>query len=54
MPDGPVSAGMAVWPQVTGLGHVIHCPLLVEREVVGLLGAPGRGSVFVLRLPAPA
>lgn len=38
MPDGPVSAGMAVWPQVTGLGHVIHCPLLVEREVVGLLG----------------
>ena len=47
MSDGPVSAGMAVWPQVTGLGHVyrldanyqpyeVHVPILPSKPSAGL------------------
>ena len=37
LPDGPVTPETMGWLDRTGLRWVIRCPLLVEREVVGLL-----------------
>ena len=35
---------MAAWAEATSARHVIHCPLVVGREVVGLLGLSRRGE----------
>ena len=43
VPDGPVAPDTAAWLKRSGLRQVIRCPLLVEREVVGLLSL-GRRS----------
>ena len=45
LPDAPGDADMAAWVERAGLRHVIQCPLLVEREVVGLLGLSRRRDV---------
>ncbi|HEY7201503.1 MAG TPA: GAF domain-containing protein [Candidatus Dormibacteraeota bacterium] len=42
LPDGPVAAEMAAWRKRAGLRHLIQCPLLVGRDVVGLLGLSRR------------
>jgi signal transduction histidine kinase len=42
LPDAPVDAESAAWLQRTGLRHAIRCPLLVEREVVGVLSLARR------------
>jgi signal transduction histidine kinase len=42
LPDARVDAESAAWLQRTGLRHAIRCPLLVEREVVGVLSLARR------------
>jgi signal transduction histidine kinase len=44
LPDGLALPDTAAWLERAGLRHVIRCPLLVEREVVGLLSLARRRS----------
>jgi len=44
LPDGPVAPDSALWLKRAGLRWVIRCPLVVEREVVGLLSLGRRGD----------
>jgi signal transduction histidine kinase len=44
LPDGPVTPDSAAWLRRSGLHWVIRCPLLVERDVVGLLSLGRRGD----------
>jgi signal transduction histidine kinase len=44
LPDGPYNPVTAGWAERSGLRHVIRCPLLVERDVVGMLSLARRGE----------